>query len=223
MSSFELAGAALRRATPLVDRARRAVLVRRVRVLAAAADATVEVDVALDARIGRGVRVEVGPGTSNLLRLGPGVQVGDGVVLQLKGGQIDVGGWTDLRRGVVLNVSGRLRIGQSNLIGAGTTFHCAHEIVVGDRVGIGEYTTLVDTSHLHTEPGRPMVSDTVAGSVHVGDDVFVGTKSTLTRTCRLGDFCIVGAGSVVLGEVPGRTFVSGVPARHIRAVELPWE
>ncbi len=223
MSSSELAGAVLRRATPLVNRARRAALVRRVGVLAAAAGATVEVDVALDAQIGRGVRVEVGRGTSNLLRLGPGVLVGDGVVLQLKGGRIEIGGWTDLRRGVVLNVSGRLQVGQSNLIGAGTTVHCAHEVVIGDRVGIGEYTTLVDTSHQHTEQGRPMVYDTVAGSVHIGDDVFVGTKSTLTRTCRLGDFSVVGAGSVVLGEVPGRTFVSGVPARHIRSVELPWE
>jgi acetyltransferase-like isoleucine patch superfamily enzyme len=223
VSSSELAGAVHRRAAPVVARARRALLVRRIAVLAASVGSQVDVDVALDVTIGRRVGVEVAPGTTSRLRLGPAVQVGDGVLLQLKGGEIDVAGWTDLRRGVVLNVSGLLRIGESTVLGAGTTVHCAHDVRIGDRVGIGEYTTIVDTSHHHTEPGRPVVYDTHAGSVHVGHDVFIGTKSTLTRTCSLGDFCFVGASSVVVGAIPDRTFVSGVPAKPVKTVDLPWE
>ena len=220
-SSEQLLGTVVRRASPLVLRLRRAALVRRVRVLAAAAGGAADVDVALDARIGRGVRVEIPHG--GRLRIGPGAVLGDGVVLQLKGGSVDIGAWTDLRRGVVLNVSGSFTVGERCVLGAGTTVHCAHHVRIGNRVGIGEYTTIVDTSHQHTRPGRPAYDDTVPGAVEVGDDAFVATKCTLTRGAVVGEFCIVGAGSVVLGEVPARTFVSGIPARYVRDVELPWE
>lgn len=223
MSSSELAGAVLRRWIPVAARLRRALLVRRLAAVAAAAGATVLVDVALDAAVGRGVRVEVAPGSTNRLVVKAGATIGDGVVLQLKGGTVEVGPWTDLRRGVVLNVSGDLRLGESSVLGAGTTVHCAHQVVIGDRVAIGEYTTVVDTSHHHSEPGRPIYYDTVAGSVTVGNDVFIGTKATLTRCCVIGDYCVVGAGSVVVGEVADRTFVSGVPAQVVRSVDLPWE
>jgi acetyltransferase-like isoleucine patch superfamily enzyme len=165
----------------------------------------------------------VAPSTHSRLRLGPEVVVGEGVLIQLKGGDIDIAGWTDLRRGVVLNVSGRLTVGENGVLGAGTTVHCAHEVTLGDRAGIGEYTSIVDTSHYHSGPGVPVVDATVEGSVHVGTDVFIGTKSTLTRNCRVGDYCFVGASSVVVGDVPDRTFVSGVPARPVRDVDLPWE
>lgn len=220
-SSEQLLGAVVRRSAPAVLRARRAALVRRARVAAAAAGVALEVDVALDARIGRGVRVEV-PGGGRL-RIGPGAVVGDGVVVQLKGGSVDVGAWTDLRRGVVLNVAGAFSIGERCVLGAGSTVHCAHEVRIGDRVGIGEYSTLVDTSHLHTAPDRPAHDNTVPGRVVVGDNAFVATKCTLTRGAVVGEFCFVGAGSVVLGEVPARTFVSGVPARFVKDVVLPWE
>ena len=223
MSSYDVAGAVLRRSQPLARRVRRALLVRRIHVLAAAAKATAEVDIALDAVVGRGVRIEVEPGTHSVVRIGAGTLVGDDVVLELRGGTIDIGPWCDLRRGVVLKVSGRLRIGERSTLGAGTTVHCAYEVTLGDRVGIAESGTLVDSSHRHSEPGKPMFHDTVPGAVVIGDDVFVGSKATLTRTCVIGDYCVVGAGSVVIGEVPSKTFFSGVPARQVSTVELPWE
>jgi acetyltransferase-like isoleucine patch superfamily enzyme len=223
VSSSELIGRVVRELTPLARRGRRALLVRRIQVQAASVGSTVEVDIALDALVGTGIRVEIAPGTTSRLRLGARVLVGDGVVLLLKGGSIDIGPWTDLRRGVVLNVSGELVVGQEGVLGAGTTVHCAHEVTLGDRVGIGEYTSIVDTSHHHTEPGRPVVNATRTGAVRVGQDVFIGAKSTLTRGCVVGDFAFVGASSVVVGEVPDRSFVSGIPATFVRSIELPWE
>lgn len=223
MSSYELAGAVVRGWQPHARRVRRALLVRRIRVLAAAAGATVDVDIALDAVVGRGIRVEVEPGTHTVVRIGPGTLLGDDLVLELRGGVLDVAGWVDFRRGVVLKVSGRLTVGERSTLGAGTTVHCAFDVTIGERVGIAEDATLVDSSHKHSEPGRPMFHDTVPGAVFIGDDVFVGSKATLTRKCRIGAFAVVGAGSVVIGEVPARTLVSGVPARPVGSVELPWE
>ena len=222
MSSSEQAlGAVVRRARPAAARLRRAALVRRARVLAAAAQVPLEVDVALDARIGRGVRVEVQDG--GVLRIGPGAVLGDGVVLQMRGGTVDLGGWSELRRGTVVTAAGTLVLAEGAVVGAGSTLHCTHEIRIGARTGIAEYATLVDTSHVHTAPGRPAYYDTAPGRIVVGTDVFMGAKCTLTRGASVGDYCLVGAGSVVVDAVPARTFVSGVPARRVRDVELPWE
>ena len=220
-SSEQLLGAAVRRAQPVAARLRRAALVRRARVLAAAAQVPLDVDIALDARIGRDVRVEVTGG--GVLRIGPEAVVGDGVVFQMRGGTVDLGGWSELRRGTVVTASGHLVLHEGAVIGAGSTLHCTHEIRIGARTGIAEYATLVDTSHVHTAPGRPAYFDTAPGRIVVGEDVFMGAKCTLTRGAVIGDYCLVGAGSVVIAEVPARTFVSGVPARHVKDVELPWE
>lgn len=109
------------------------------------------------------------------------------------------------------------------MLGAGTTVHCAATVAVGDRVATGEYVTLVDSSHVHREPGRPLLYDVATGAVTVGDDTFLGAKATLTRSASVGAWCIVGAGSVVTGPVADRSFVSGVPAVFVREVDLPWE
>ena len=210
-------------AAPALARARRAAFVRRVALRAAAAGAEVRLDVALDARIGRRVHVFVAPGTRTELKIGPGAVVSDGCRLLFKGGRIEMGGWVELRPGVTLNVSGALTIGEATVVGAGSVIHCAHEVLIGPRCGIGEYTTLVDTSHLHTAPGRAVYLDTVPGRVVVGQDVFIGTKSTLGRRAEVGDFSMVGANSVVTGAVPSGVLVSGVPAVEVRRLQLPWE
>jgi acetyltransferase-like isoleucine patch superfamily enzyme len=210
-------------ATPAVARVRRAAFVRRVALAAALAGAEVALDVALDARIGRRVHVFVAPGTRTRLSIGPGAVVSDGCRLLLKGGRIDIGGWVDLRPGVTLNASGALTVGEATVVGAGSVIHCAHEVRVGPRCAIGEYTTLVDTSHVHVAPERGIYLDTVPGRVIVGCNVFIGTKSTLGRRADIGDFSMVGANSVVTGPVPSRVLVSGVPAVEVRRLQLPWE
>lgn len=223
MRATSAAASILAAAAPTVGRARRAAFVRRLAVLAAAAGAHVDLDVALDARIGRRVHVSVAPGIRTALTIGPGAVVSDGCRLLLKGGRIELGGWVDLRPGVTLNVSGALTIGEATVIGAGSVIHCAHEVLIGPRCGIGEYATLVDTSHVHTAPERAIYLDTVPGRVVIGQQVFVGTKSTLGRRSQVGDYAMVGANSVVTGAVPSGVLVSGVPAVEVRRLQLPWD
>lgn len=51
--------------------------------------------------------------------------------------------------------------------------------------------------------------------VAIGDNCFVGTNTVLMPGCRLGRNVIVGAGSVVRGEVPENAIVAGNPAEVI--------
>ena len=55
--------------------------------------------------------------------------------------------------------------------------------------------------------------------ISIGSDVFVGVNSILLPGTRIGNRCIVAAGSVVHGSVPDNCVVAGAPARVIKTVD----
>ena len=66
---------------------------------------------------------------------------------------------------------------------------------------------------------RPLVDPTgvrLAGHVTVEAGAFVGIGATVVQNVRIGREAVVGAGSVIIRDVPAQTTVAGVPARIIR-------
>lgn len=55
--------------------------------------------------------------------------------------------------------------------------------------------------------------------IEIGDDVFVGVRSIIMPGVRIGNRCVVGAGSVVNKSVPSGFVVAGVPARIVGRFE----
>lgn len=54
------------------------------------------------------------------------------------------------------------------------------------------------------------------GSVHIGNDVWLGANSTVLSGVTVGDGAVVAAGAVVTRSVPAYAIVGGVPARIIK-------
>jgi len=52
-----------------------------------------------------------------------------------------------------------------------------------------------------------------AGAVHIGASAFIGTGATLGPNIRIGEETIIGAGAVVLCDIPDHVLAFGVPAR----------
>ena len=55
--------------------------------------------------------------------------------------------------------------------------------------------------------------------VSVGNNVYVGLRSILLPGARVGDNVLIGAGSVVSGEIPPGVVAAGVPCRPIRTLD----
>jgi acetyltransferase-like isoleucine patch superfamily enzyme len=55
--------------------------------------------------------------------------------------------------------------------------------------------------------------------IQIGNDVFIGARSTIMPGVRVGDRSIVAAGSVVTKSVPSGSIVGGNPARIIGSFE----
>lgn len=54
------------------------------------------------------------------------------------------------------------------------------------------------------------------GGITVGNDVWIGFRSTILSGSEIGDGAIIAAGSVVSGIIPPYTIYGGVPAKLIR-------
>jgi sugar O-acyltransferase (sialic acid O-acetyltransferase NeuD family) len=57
---------------------------------------------------------------------------------------------------------------------------------------------------------------TLAGSVHVEADCYLGQASTVRQYVRIGRGSLIGLGAVVLNDVPPNSVMVGNPARRIR-------
>lgn len=66
-----------------------------------------------------------------------------------------------------------------------------------------------------------MGSAAIASFVHVRDFATIGTNATLIPGISIGEGSFVGAGAVVLDDVPDFTLVVGNPARYLRDVPRP--
>jgi len=59
------------------------------------------------------------------------------------------------------------------------------------------------------------------GDVHIGNDVWIGYRATILSGVRIGDGAVVGAGAVVVKDVPPYAIVAGNPAKIIRERHNP--
>lgn len=194
---------------------RRSFLVRT-RLTALAVGARLDLQVAPDARIGSRVRVELARGTGNRLVLGPRTRIRDDVVIQLSGGEVHLGPDCDVRQRCVLNVAGVLRLHGRNILSVGTTVHCGLRMDWMEMASCSEYVTVVDSRHYHTDPDTWFYDNSESAPVRIGRNAWMAAKATVLMGSDIGDGCVIGAGSVVRGEVPAGMVAAGIPARPLR-------
>lgn len=59
----------------------------------------------------------------------------------------------------------------------------------------------------------------LTGPISVGNDVYIGIRTIILPGAKIGNRCIIGAGSVVTGEIPDNSVAAGVPARVLKSTD----
>jgi acetyltransferase-like isoleucine patch superfamily enzyme len=211
------------RAVGLLFAWRRLLFVARIRSLAFVKRTTVDLEIGPDLQVGRRVVVKVAPRSHVKVHFGAHCRIGEGTLLLLTAGSLWCGEDVQLRRFNVVNVVGDLVLAGGNILSYGTIIHCAEKIHLGQWSGCGEYVTIVDSTHYFTEPDVCISRNTDTSPVMIGVNVFLCPRATVNRGVTVDDFVIVGPNSVVNKDVARGMFVSGVPAKPIRAIDLPWD
>jgi acetyltransferase-like isoleucine patch superfamily enzyme len=151
--------------------------------------------------LGRGVEVTVRKGYGRIV-LGPWVHVGDGTRLRAH--------------------EGTLRIGAKTVLGRAVTLNCYLDVSIGAACMVADEVYVADFDHRTDGLDRPMKDQgIVKAPVAVGDDVWLGLRSSVLRGSRIGAGSVVGAHAVVRGELPPLSVAVGVPARVVRQRDDP--
>ena len=125
------------------------------------------------------VRVVGGGGSSANLNIGPKVKLGNDVVL---------------------NIDGRLEI--------------------GDSASIGPFVKIYTATHGVGPGSCRMMPVPTSRPVAIGAGAWIGAGALILPGVAIGDGCIIGAGSVVTSDIPAHSYAEGNPAKVVR--ELPW-
>lgn len=111
-------------------------------------------------------------------------------------------------------------IGDRTLIGRGSHVVGHFEITIGDDIQTGPYVYITDQNHVYEDPDTPIGRQwPVEAPVSIGSGSWLGTGVVVLPGSRIGRNVVVGAGSVVTGELPDRCVAVGSPARVVKLYE----
>lgn len=194
----------------------------QVRELPIVASWSTEFRRARDAEVLLGGQLFVGywPGTRDGGGLGP-ASTGRGVLSLGRRSKFSTGGWVILGRGVevVVGDDAALSIGSGTYVTADSRLLCKQRIEIGSDCAIAFGVLVMDTDlHKVVVDGEPRAE---SAPVEIGNHVWIGAGATILKGTRIGDGAVVGAGSVVAGDVPPATLVAGSPAR-VRRERVEW-
>ncbi len=135
------------------------------------------------------------------IRIGDGVIISKGCVIQAKAGPLEIGDNCDIGAHTILSSISGITLAPSVLI-AGNCY-----------IGGGRY-------HIE-DKARPIMDQGLysRGPISIGEGSWIGASATILDGVAIGKGCIIGAGSLVTADIPDYGVAVGVPARVVRIRE----
>ena len=110
-----------------------------------------------------------------------------------------------------------LYIGENTNIGDRTEIHVGESIRIGSNCAISWDVCIMDRDyHQLGDNGE------ITKPITIGNNVWIGSRTTILKGVTIGDGCVIGAGSVVTKDVPKGTCVAGNPAKIIKE-NITWK
>ena len=113
---------------------------------------------------------------------------------------------------VIMGNKDYLIIGEGSIICAGTiittNISIGRHVILNLSCTVGHETEIGDFSSF-------MPTCNISGEVNIGEDNFWGTGAKIINRKVVGNNVVVGAGSVVIDDIPDNVLIAGVPAKAI--------
>lgn len=100
----------------------------------------------------------------------------------------------------------------------GTIIACEYKITIGNRVRMGNNVFILDSDYhpILNDEGKRINSHK---EVIIEDDVWLASKATVLKGATIHAGTVIGANSLVSGNVPGGVIVTTMPARPVMKVD----
>jgi acetyltransferase-like isoleucine patch superfamily enzyme len=112
-------------------------------------------------------------------------------------------------------------VGENVSFGGNVFLSGSAPISIGSDTMIGYNVTIHTSTHDYNV--HPIWTKRIDRPVEIGKHVWIGTGAIILPGTKIGDYAVVGAGSVVNRHVPDRAILAGNPARIIKYRDLPPE
>lgn len=114
-------------------------------------------------------------------------------------------------------------VGDNCYIGRFATFACMNDIHIGNDVMISDRVFIGDCYHGYANRELPIKDQYMfsPGPVSIGDGTWLGINVAVLPNVKIGRQCVIGANSVVTGDIPDYHVAAGAPAKLIRRVDEP--
>jgi maltose O-acetyltransferase len=108
----------------------------------------------------------------------------------------------------------RIQLGSHVMIGPQCTFGALSPIRIGDRVRFSKGVT-VETAGLDFSGGVPPYPHN-SKPITIERGAWIGARSLILGGVTIGEYAVIGAGSVVTKDVPAHAVAVGNPARVVK-------
>ncbi|HTR75943.1 MAG TPA: acyltransferase [Solirubrobacterales bacterium] len=147
----------------------------------------------------------------------------EGEILEaLDEGRLRIGEGTLLEPGCWLTLApeAEIEIGEGCFLNRGTMIAAHGRVTIGDHVMFANGCFVGDADHRFDDPDLPVPWQgfTTKGPVEIGANCWFGVNCAVTSGVTVGERCVIGANSVVIQDLPGRTICAGAPAQPIRPI-----
>lgn len=125
-----------------------------------------------------------------------------------KKGNVTVGDYLRLSDGTVVSaISGNVKIGNSVFINRNCSIVCRKHIEIGDMVSIGPNVTIWDHDHNY-DNSTICEAGYKTGEIIIEKECWIGAGAIILRNTRIGEGSVVGAGTVIKGDIPPHSLVT---------------
>lgn len=147
-----------------------------------------------------------------------GKHCGFGKNVILKCPNINLSNNVTIRDNVFIGGNGTLNIGENTVINAYTIIACLEKVTIGKNVAIAPYVYILDVDHVFKDVEQLIsLQGYEVAEVNIGNDVWIGTNTIITKGVTIGHGTVIAANSVVTKDVPDYSLYGGSPAKFIKA------
>lgn len=116
----------------------------------------------------------------------------------------------------------RLSIGDNTSIGNNAVITANNNVSIGKNCILSAYVFISDHIHEYADVSKDLNNQPLSegGKVIIGDNVFIGIKSSIMRNVTIGERVVIGANSVVTKDIPPYTVVAGNPGKVIKRYDF---
>jgi len=114
---------------------------------------------------------------------------------------------------IIIGEKSNVKIGDSVSFGGNVILFANSSIDIGEHTMIGINSLLHTSTHNYIQ--HPMWMERIDRPIRIGSHVWIGANVVVSPGVIIDDYAVIGAGSVVVANVPKFAIIAGNPARII--------